>query len=283
MSVVNFNKKQFLLRLIIFTLSSACLSFGFNMLLIPSQLLSGGVSGVAMLIGYISNSNIGWLYLALNLPILIWGWFSLGKKFVVWSIYSVITSTIFMQIIPVYALADDILLASVFGGIVVGFASGLALRSGGSTGGFDIIASIITQKKDMPIGVILSGLNALVIALHILFTHNWELALYSLVAIFCVGKLIDGIHIKHLKVTVFIITTRTEEMLQTLLSHPRGITIIKTRGAYTSSDRDMLMTVRTRYELAELKKNIHSVDKQAFVTIVETVGVLGEFQKMKER
>jgi len=184
-----------------------------------------------------------------------------------------------MQIIPVHALADDILLASVFGGIVVGFASGLALRSGGSTGGFDIIASIITQRKDVPVGVILSALNAFVILVHILFTHNWELALYSLVAIFCAGKLIDGIHIKHLKVTVFIITTRTEEMLQTLLSHPRGITIIKTRGAFTSSDRDMLMTVRTRYELAELKKNIHSVDKQAFVTIVETIGVLGEFRK----
>lgn len=264
------------------SISSVCLAFGFNMLLIPNQLLSGGVSGVAMVIGYITGSNIGWLYFVLNVPILIWGWFALGKKFVIWSMYSVVTSTILLQIIPVYPLADDILLASVFGGIVVGFASGIALRCGGSTGGFDILASIVTMKRDMPVGVILFSLNAVVIALHIVFTHNWELALYSLVSIFCLGKIIDIIHIKHLKVTVFIITTKTDEMLQHLLTHPRGITIIKTRGAYTSHDRDMLMTVRTRYELAELKKIIHSVDPTAFVTIVETVGVVGEFRKIKE-
>lgn len=282
MSSNRFNKKQFLVRLFLMTLSSICLAFGFNMLLIPNQLLSGGVSGVAMLIGYITKSNIGWLYFVLNLPILIWGWFALGKKFVMWSIYSVVSATILLQILPVKALANDILLASVFGGIVVGFASGIALRCGGSTGGFDIIASIVTMKRDMPVGVILSVLNAFVIAMLILFTNDWELALYSLVAIFCVGKLIDIIHIKHLKVTAFIVTTKTDEMLQSLLSHPRGITIIKTRGAYTSSDRDMLMTVRTRYELADLRKTIHSVDKNAFVTIVETVGVIGEFRKLKE-
>src|SRR5690606_32957105 len=140
----------------------------------------------------------------------------------------------------------------------------------GSTGGFDIIASIITLRRDLPIGMILLALNAAVIAMLIVFTKDWELALYSLVAIFCVGKIIDIVHVKHLKVTAFIITTKSEEMLSRLLSHPRGITIIKTRGAYTSDDRDMLMTVRTRYELAELTKTIQLVDKHAFVTIVET-------------
>lgn len=252
------------------------------MLLVPNQLLSGGVSGIAMVIGYITGSNIGWLYFVINIPILIWGWFVLGKKFVIWSIYSVVSSTICLQIVPVHALADDVLLASVYGGIVVGFASGIALRAGGSTGGFDTLASIFTLKRDMPIGVILSVLNALVIAMHIAFTNDWELALYSLVSIFCAGKIIDIIHIKHLKVTVFIVTTCTEAMLKVLLSHPRGITIIKTRGAYTSSEKDMLMTVRTRYELADLKKTIHSVDPHAFVSIVETVGVVGEFRKLKE-
>lgn len=282
MAKIMYSRKQFIFRLIMMTASSLLLAFGFNMLLVPLQLLSGGISGVAMVIGYITNSNIGWLYLVLNLPVLIWGWFELGKQIIMWSVYSVITSTLFLQLLPVHALADDMLLGAVYGGIAVGLASGIALRGGGSTGGFDIIASIVTLKKDIPVGMILFGLNGFVIAMHIIFTKDFELAMYSLVSIFVAGKMIDVIHIKHLKVTVFIITTQTEAMLKQLLSHPRGITIIKTRGAYTSSDKDMLMTVRTRYELAELKKQIQSVDKLAFVTIVETVGVVGEFRRLKE-
>ena len=281
MKTMKFSLKQIIWRFCIISISTLCISFGFNMLLIPMQLLSGGMSGVAMLIGYIFNTNIGWLYLALNLPVLIWGWFALGKRFVIWSIYSVVTTTIAMQFIPVVTLSDDILLCSVFGGILVGAGSGMALRVGGSTGGFDIIATIITLKRDWPIGTILSTLNAIVIGMLIAFTKDWNLALYSLVAIFCTGKIVDVIHTKYIKVTAFIITTKTEEMLRTLLEHPRGITIIKTRGAYTSNERDMLMTVRTRYELTELIRTIKIIDENAFINVVETVGVYGEFRKLK--
>lgn len=277
-----FSKRQFIVRLILMTISSLLLAFGFNMLLIPLQLLSGGLSGVALVIGYIIKGNIGWLYLFLNLPVLIWGWFVLGRRMIIWSIYSVVTSTLFLQLIPIHTLANDVMLGAVYGGIVVGLASGIALRCGGSTGGFDIIASIITQKKDIPVGMILFALNGLVIAMHIIFTQDFELAMYSLVSMFAAGKIIDVIHIKHLKVTVFIITTQTDQMLKQLLSHPRGITVIKTRGAFTSHDKDMLMTVRTRYELTDLKKQVQSIDRYAFVNIVETVGVIGEFRRLKE-
>ncbi|MFC6332518.1 YitT family protein [Paenibacillus septentrionalis] len=282
MAAYTFSKKQIITNFIWMTLSSILLAFGFNMLLIPLELLSGGISGLAMVIGYITKSNIGWLYLVLNLPVLIWGWFVLGKKIIIWSVYSVLTSSLFMQILPVHPLADDVLLGAVYGGIAVGLASGIALRFGGSTGGFDIVASIVTMKKDLPVGIILTSLNGLVVALHILFTHDFELAMYSLVSIFVTGKIIDLIHIKHLKVTVFIITTQTDAMLKQLLNHPRGITVIKTRGAFTSNDRDMLMTVRTRYELADLKKQVKSIDQYAFVNIVETVAVIGEFRKIRE-
>lgn len=273
----NFN--QILWRFCLMTLSTILVAFGFNMLLIPMQLLSGGLSGVAMVIGYIFNTNIGWLYFILNLPVLIWGWIVLGKSFVLWSIYSVISTTIAMQIIPQVSLADDLLLAAVFGGILVGAGSGIALRCGGSTGGFDIIASIITLRRDLPIGTILSILNCIVIGMLIILTNDWNLALYSIFAIFCAGKVVDVVHIRHIKITAFIVTTKTDEMLNALLDHPRGITIIKTRGAFSKQDKDMLMTVRTRYELAELKRTVLKVDPHAFVNVVETVGVLGEFRK----
>ena len=271
--------KQILWRFCLMTASTILVAFGFNMLLIPMQLLSGGLSGVAMVFGYIFNTNIGWLYFILNLPVLIWGWVVLGKRFVIWSIYSVISTTLVMQMIPEMPLANDMLLAAVFGGILVGAGSGLALRCGGSTGGFDIIATIVTLKRDLPIGTILSVLNCVVIGLLIIFTKDWNLALYSIVAIFCAGKVVDIVHIRHIKITAFIITTKTDDMLQALLNHPRGITVIKTKGAYTNQEKDMLMTVRTRYELAELTKTIKDIDPHAFVNVVETVGVFGEFRK----
>lgn len=276
---MNHYKRRYLTALPMMTLGSLLVATGFNLFLIPHHLLSGGLSGISMMIGYITGGNIAWLYLILNLPVLIWGWFALGKRFVLWSIYSVALATLFLQLVPVTQVADDILLGAVFGGIIVGFGSGLALRYGGSSGGFDIVASIVTRKRDLPIGMIIFLLNGLVIAILILFTGDWDLALYSLFAIFSAGKIIDLIHVKHLKVTAFIVTTKAEEILTKLLPHPRGITILKTRGAFSSSEKDMLMTVRTKFELAELCKTITTIDPHAFINIVETAGVVGDFRR----
>ncbi|WP_102716325.1 YitT family protein [Paenibacillus castaneae] len=266
----------------IMTAGAFLIALGFNLFLIPHQLLSGGLSGISMMIGYITGGNIAWLYFILNLPVLIWGWFILGHRFVYWSLYVVIASTLFLEFIPVVKIADDIMLGAVFGGIIIGFGTGLTLRYGGSSGGFDIIASIVTRKHDLPVGMIIFMLNGLVIAVLVIFTKNWDSALYSLVSIFSAGKVVDLIHVKHIKLTAFIVTTKTDELLAKLLTHPRGITIIKTRGAYSSAERDMLMTVRTKYELTELSKTITSIDPHAFINIVETVGVIGDFHKSKE-
>jgi uncharacterized membrane-anchored protein YitT (DUF2179 family) len=266
----------------VMTIGALLIAGAFNLFLIPHQLLSGGLSGVAMMIGYMTGGNIGWLYLVLNVPVLFWGWFIVGRRFIIWSMYTVLASTLFLQLIPVTAIAKDAVLGSVFGGIILGISTGMMLRYGGSSGGFDIIASIITRKRDLPVGSIIFTLNGLVIAALVLFTKDWNLALYSLLSIYTAGKVVDIIHVRHIKVTAFIITTKTDEMLAKLLSHPRGITIIKTRGAYTSAEKDMLMTVRTRYELAELRKTIASIDARAFVNIVETVGVIGDFHRSKD-
>ncbi|MCM3747138.1 YitT family protein [Paenibacillus pasadenensis] len=261
------------------TAGSLLIAAAFNILLIPQQLLSGGLSGISMMIGYLTGSNIGWLYMALNIPVLIWGWFTLGRRFVGWSAYSVAAATLFMQLIPATPLAQDILLSSVFGGILLGFGTGLCLRAGGSSGGFDIVASIVSRSRDLPVGMLIFVLNGLVIGILVFFTNNWDIALYSLISIFTAGKVVDLIHIRHLKVTVFIITQKTDELLARMLARPRGVTIIKTQGAFTHRENDMLMTVTTRYELEELKLMIRKLDPKAFVNIVETVGVVGDFRR----
>jgi uncharacterized membrane-anchored protein YitT (DUF2179 family) len=265
--------------ILLILLSAVLVATGFNLLLIPHQLLSGGISGISMMIGYIFGGNISWLYFVLNLPVLIWGWMVLGRRFVMLSMLSVAGTTIALQFVPIKQLADDIVLASVFGGLMVGFGSGLSLRYGGSSGGFDIIASILSRKRDLPIGMLIFVLNGAVIAALAIFTHDPDIALYSLISIFTAGKVVDLIHVRHIKITAFIVTKECDRILAKMLEHKRGITIIRTRGAFTTNEQDMLMTVTTRYELAELRKTVLSLDPKAFVNIVETVGIIGQFHK----
>ncbi|GIP21228.1 MULTISPECIES: YitT family protein [Paenibacillus] len=260
---------------------AALIAAGFNLFLVPHKLLSGGVSGLAMLTGYFTSFDIGNLYLIYNIPLLLAGLFVLGRKYIGLSILSVVATTAFISIIPVPAkmLAQDALLASVFGGVLVGIGAGICFRAGGSSGGFDILASIVTKYRDFPVGSVVVVLNALVVLAMGYLNGDWNLALASMVSIYLSGKVVDYIHISHVKVTLFIITDQKEALLEKLLGRPRGVTLIKTQGAFSHKEKDMLMTVTTRYELQELREIIKATDPAAFVNIVETVGVMGAFRR----
>ncbi|AWB44153.1 hypothetical protein DCC85_07915 [Paenibacillus sp. CAA11] len=252
---------------------------GFNLFLVPRHLLSGGVSGLSMLTNYFTPLNLSILYFAYNIPILIAGLFFLGKRFIILSILSVIATTGFIAIIPEVDVAKDTLLACVFGGALVGLGAGLSFRVGGSSGGFDIVGSIVTRYRDFPVGNTLVGLNTVVVFAMGYLNKDWYLALASMVSIYLTGKVVNWIHIGHIKVTLFIITEQTEALLEKLLTLPRGVTLIKTEGAFSHKEKDMLMTVTTMYELTELKEIIKKTDPSAFVNIVETVGVMGAFRR----
>jgi uncharacterized membrane-anchored protein YitT (DUF2179 family) len=267
-----------LLHLVLMAVCSAGIAGGFELFVIPEGLLSGGLSGVSILVGYLTGWNIGWLYLALNIPVLVWGMFVLGGRFVLYSLACVVFTSAFMQWIPADRLTDEPLLSSVFGGVLVGSGTAVALRYGGSSGGFDILASIISRYRDLPVGVLIFVLNAIVVIGLFFSNRNWETALYSMLSIFVTGKVIDAVHTPHRKVTAFIVTNRTDELAARLLTIPRGVTILKTRGAFTREERDMLMTVTTRYELAELRKLVRGLDPKAFVNVVQTVDVIGLFR-----
>lgn len=263
-------------------LGAGLVAAGFNLFLIPHGLLSGGISGIAMIIGYITPLNISLMYLLFNLPVIIWGFMVLGKRFITLSIIAVGLTVWFMQLIPEYSVTQDPLIAAIFGGVVIAAGSGICLRIGGSTGGFDIVGSIITRRSDFPLGMLLFGLNGFVIIALAYAQGEWTAALRSMLCIYISGKVVDTIHIRHVKVTLFIITKNKDVLLEKMLKHPRGVTLIKAEGAYSHHESDMLMTVTTRYELPDLRKLIRETDPKAFVNIVETVGVLGQFRRDKE-
>lgn len=264
---------------IVVILGAAFIAAGFNLFLVPHKLLSGGVSGLSMLTTYITPINLSILYFVFNIPLLIAGLFMLGKRFITLSIVSVVAVTWFVAIIPERAVASDNILSAVFGGVLVGLGSGISFRVGGSSGGFDILGSIVTKYRDFPIGNVLVGLNALVVLAMGYINNDWNLVLASIISLYITGKVLDLIHVSHIKITLYIITNESEAMLKRLLVLPRGVTRIRTEGAFSNKEKDMLMTVTTMYELAELKEIIKQTDPSAFVNIVETVGVIGSFRR----
>ncbi|OUM94463.1 MAG: hypothetical protein A9Z00_15330 [Thermobacillus sp. ZCTH02-B1] len=262
------------------TCAAALIAFGFNFLLIPHRLLSGGVSGVSMLLSYATGLDAGILYFALNLPILIWGWYALGHAFIYRSIYNVAATSLLLRFAPVHSLAADPILAAVFGGVAVGLGTGLALRWGGSSGGLDIVASIVTRRREVPIGMLILAMNMAIVLLQAIGSGNWQGAMYSMLSMYVSGKVIDTVHIRQLKVTAFIISSKPQELLARLRRLPRGVSVVPIRGGYTGEDKVMLMTVTTRYELSALRALIRETDPKAFVNIVETVSVMGDFRKV---
>ncbi|MDR7240229.1 YitT family protein [Neobacillus drentensis] len=260
-------------------LGSLIVVVAFNLFLIPHEVLSSGLSGISMILGMISPVNTGVANFLLNFPLLIIGYKMLGKKFIVNSIFSVIVISIGLYIVPQYAIADDMILSSIFGGALTGLGVGIVFRCSGSTGGFDIIGMIVARKRDFPIGVLLSGMNAVVILISG-FMFDWDSALYTLVSIFVTGKVVDAIYTDHAKLTLMIITEKGEEMRNHLLKNLyRGLTVMDGVGGYSNNQRNVLITVISRYELNEVKNLITEVDSCAFVNITETIEVMGLFHR----
>ncbi|SFJ47101.1 YitT family protein [Thermoflavimicrobium dichotomicum] len=264
-------------RIVIIFLASILLAVAYNLFLLPHKVLSTGVSGIAMMTSLLTPVNTGIVNLVLNLPLFILGYLKLGKKFMGYTIFSVLVNSLALVLIPIQPISTDPILSSTFGGVLAGIASGLIFRFSASTGGFDIIGLLLTRKKEFPLGSLLFFMNAVVVFVSG-FLFSWDTALYTLLSIFITGKVIDAIHTSHLKLTLMIITSRGEEIKEVLLSRfVRGITMLDGKGAYTNEKRKVLFMIITRHELAEIKKLIKETDPKAFVNIMETVEVMGFF------
>ncbi|MDF2903729.1 MAG: hypothetical protein K0S25_1367 [Bacillus sp. (in: firmicutes)] len=266
-------------RILIIIIGSIIIGAAYNLFLVPHHILSAGISGIAILLGIVTPMNSGILNFLLNLPLLIIGMYKLGKKFIGYTILSVVFLSASLYFIPVTALTSEPILSSLFGGVIAGIGIGLVFRASACTGGFDIIAMLLAKKADFPIGGFLSAINGVVVIISG-FVFNWDAALNTMLGIYASGKVIDAIHTKHIKLTLMIVTNKGEEMKDKLLTNLyRGITMMDGEGAYTGEKRKILMTVITRYQLSEVKSFINEIDPHAFVNITETTEVLGSFHR----
>ena len=271
-------------RIIVIIFYAVLAALGINISLAPSNIFSGGVTGLSQLLSSLGsdffniNISISLWVLIINLPLVILSWVKLGKRFTVYTMVAVVLSSFFMKIIPIVKITDNQILAALFGGVLTGAGVGLCLREGFSTGGTDIIILVVqkvTGKSVGEVGLLLNG--AIVLAAGLIY--GWEQSLYSLIAIFASTKVMDMFFIQQHKLTVNIYTKKGDEMVKSLLANNlRGVTVGKDFfGGYTKDELSLVVTVISKHELLFVKKAVQEVDKDAFVNVQPTVDVIGNF------
>ncbi|HYF94261.1 MAG TPA: YitT family protein [Symbiobacteriaceae bacterium] len=265
---------------ILVVIGSALVAVGFNYFFIPHSLVSGGVTGVALLVGQVFHLPVGLQVLIYNIPILWWAWRDLGRKFLILTLVGIGAMTLIITVVPVRAaIPDDAMLNAIFGGLVVGVGVGVAMRAGGSCGGLDVAAVAFNRRLSIPMGDVMLAFNAVILGLAAL-QGDLKTVLYTLIAMFVSGKMVDVITSGTVKKTVMIVSAHADEVAKRINADMgRGATMLEATGAYSQETRHMIFCVVTRLELAQVKEIALAVDRSAFVVVLDTDQVFGHFRQ----
>lgn len=261
------------------TVGSFLIALALTVFLVPNKIAAGGVSGLATVIYYITSFPIGITMLVINIPLFFAGVKIMGKSFGVRTIYGIISLSVFTDLLQPHmvSLTDDLLLASIYGGVLGGIGLGIVFRSRGTTGGTDMIAALINYFTGITVGEGLLIADGVVVALAGIF-FNLEVALYAAVTIFINSQTIDivqeGLNFKK---GVLIISDSAEEINDMVVNElNRGVTEFDAKGGYTGDKKEVLLCIISRSEVSELKKAVAEIDQDAFVIISNVHEVLGE-------
>ena len=269
--------KQALWNLCLICLGSVLVAVAINGILIPHQFVSGGFTGVALVIHYLFQSfPLSWLYFLLNVPVFILGWAFVGRRFFFYSIVGMVIFSAAIAWVHVPVPIHDKILSAILAGIITGIGAGIILRSSGSSGGSDILSVILVNRFSIRIGTTILAFNAIILAATSLL-FSLDAALYTLIYIYVASQIINIVltGLSQRK-SIFIISPKWQEISQEILDKVgRGVTFIRGQGAYSGQDEQILYTVITLRELHRIKEIIRQVDKNAFVAVNNTLEVMG--------
>ncbi len=267
-------------------LGSIITAISINMLLVPNKIAPGGVSGVATVVYYLFEFPVGTTMLVLNIPLFIFGVKYLGGTFGIKTLFSTIILSVIIDLttfLPV--ITKDPLLASLYGGAIMGVGLGLVFRAGATTGGTDLAAKIL--HRFMPyftLGQLILVIDFAVIVFAAVVFKDYDLALYAVVTLFVASRIIDGIlEGVNFSKGVFIVSTKSQQISETIMKDlDRGVTGLNGRGMYTGQEKTVLLCVLARREIPRVKSIVKEIDKDAFVILTDVREVLGEGFKVYE-
>ena len=268
-------------RLIAYTeivLGSLIGGAAYPLFLVPNNIAPGGLTGVATILNYIWGWPVGITSMLLNLPLFMVGYKTLGRVFAFRSLVATVLFSLFIDLLQLPPLTDDMLLGSVYGAIVLGVGLGLILRGGATTGGSDMVARMVHEKFPLlSVGMFLFLLDCVVI-LCAAFTMSAGAALYALICIFINGKVVDVVlaGLGSAK-ACFIITNHPQGITDRIMKEmDRGVTVLSATGAYSGEARTVLISVVSQREVIPLKRIVRGEDGKAFMFITDTHETLGE-------
>lgn len=268
---------QYVLRAFLIAVGVVFEAIALEAFLVPNKIIDGGVVGISIMMGHIFSLPIGIFLVIINLPFFIIGYKQMGKTFTITSACAVILLAFLTTVFsPIHRFTNDLLLAAVFGGIIMGIGVGLVIRNGGSSDGTEILAVLFNQKTPFSVGEVVLFLNIFILG-SAGFVFGWNYAMYSLIAYFVAFKMIDitseGLESSK---AVWIISDLHEEIGDALNDRlGRGVTYLNGEGAYTGNDKNVIFTVISRLEEAKVKNIVDSIDKHAFLAISDIHDVKG--------
>lgn len=285
-----FTRKWFLSYSLIIV-GSFILACGFVFFITPNKIVPGGVYGISIVLHYLFGTPVGAMALAFDIPLTILGIKVLGPRFGFKTVLGFSLTAIFNDTLTIFwgykpLVEGDVLLSSVFGGVLVGLGLGLMFKSKATSGGSDIIASILNKYTKMPLGQLMILVDSVIVLLGLVVFGDWKIPLYSWIVIFITGKVIDVVlaGISYDK-SLFIISEKHEEIRDKIIHNlNRGGTLIEGKGMYNMAERKIIFTVVSRRELSILQEYIHQIDPRAFMTVIDATEILGEgFKSLEEK
>ncbi len=265
------------------TVSAICMAFNINTFVNAVGLYPGGFNGIALLVQRVGDSfwhvslAFSLVSYPLNILALMISFRDLGKRFIIYTCLSVGLCGLLTDIIPAFAVTSDVLLGSVFGGIINGVCISMAMLAGGSTGGLDILANVYGHRLNRdPWNITLAANCVILAAAGLLF--GWDKALYSIIFQYASTQVIHLLYRKYQKATLFIISQQYEKIYQVIMEQTNhSATVLDGTGCYTNQEKKMIYSVVSGQEVKSLVRSIRRTDPAAFINIVKTTELDGRF------
>ncbi|HLU23521.1 MAG TPA: YitT family protein [Bacillaceae bacterium] len=263
------SKKEIVGRIFIVTIGALIMAISLEVFLIPNNILDGGITGIAIIISHLTGLKVGILLFVLNLPFIFVGYKQIGKTFALTTLYGIIvlsSSSLFLH--HHYIVTHDLLLATVFGGIILGIGVGLVIRYGGSLDGTEIISILINNKLPLSVGEVILFFNFFIFSTAG-FVFSWERAMYSILTYFIASKFIDIIvsGLNESK-SAWIISDNPEKIADAILARlGRSVTVLNGLNPYSGEDKQVVFCVITRLEEKKLKSILNELDANAFLAV----------------
>nr|WP_310225160.1 YitT family protein [Paenibacillus qinlingensis] len=262
-------KSAFFRRGLFLFIGAVLMSVGLEIFLVPNRIIDGGITGISIILSYLTQVPIGVFLLLLNIPFLFVGYKLIGKTFALSTLFAILVMSIGTALLhPVKELTNDPLLAAVFGGIILGIGVGMVIRFGGSLDGTEIVAILVSKKIPFSVGEIVMFFNLFILG-SAGFVYTWDRAMYSLIAYFIAYKMIDvTIEGFDESKSVWIISDSFREIGEAILDRlGRGVTYLEGEGGFSGDNKKVIFCVITRLEEAKLKSIVDGLDPKAFLAI----------------